>query len=78
MLHSQQRNGLFKVKGDWFTADTETETRVRSHVFICMLGAYLVWHLRHTWAPLTFTDQDRPTPADSVAPAWRLFSVLNS
>ncbi len=48
-----------------------TETRVRSHVFICMLGAYLVWHLRHTWAPLTFTDQDRPTPANPVAPAKR-------
>jgi transposase len=23
-----------------------TETRVRAHVFICMLAAYLVWHLR--------------------------------
>ncbi len=48
-----------------------TETRVRSHVFICMLGAYLVWHLRETWAPLTFTDQCRPEPADPVAPVKR-------
>jgi hypothetical protein len=48
-----------------------TETRVRAHVLICMLAAYLVWHLRAAWAPLTFTDQDRPDPADPVAPARR-------
>ena len=48
-----------------------TETRVRAHVFICMLAAYLVWHLRQAWAPLTFTDENRPDPADPVAPAQR-------
>ena len=48
-----------------------TETRVRAHVFICMLAAYLVWHLRQAWAPLTFTDENRPDPLDPVAPARR-------
>lgn len=48
-----------------------TETRVRAHVFICTLAAYLVWHLREAWAPLTFTDENRPTPTDPVAPAKR-------
>jgi Transposase DDE domain len=48
-----------------------TETRVRAHVFICMLAAYLVWHLRQAWAPLTFTDEHRPDPGDPVAPARR-------
>ncbi len=48
-----------------------TETRVRAHVFICMLAAYLVWHLRQAWQPLTFTDPNRPEPADPVAPARR-------
>jgi hypothetical protein len=48
-----------------------TETRVRAHVFICMLAAYLVWHLRQAWAPLTFKDEHRPDPADPVAPAQR-------
>jgi hypothetical protein len=48
-----------------------TETRVRAHVFICMLAAYLVWHLRQAWAPLTFTDEQRPDPVDPVAPARR-------
>jgi hypothetical protein len=48
-----------------------TETRVRAHVFICMLASYLVWHLRQAWAPLTFTDEHRPEAADPVAPAQR-------
>jgi len=48
-----------------------TESRVRAHVFICMLAAYLTWHLRRAWAPLTFTDEDRPEPIDPVAPAQR-------
>jgi hypothetical protein len=48
-----------------------TESRVRAHVFICMLAAYLVWHLRQAWAPLTFTDEHRPDPVDPVAPAQR-------
>ena len=48
-----------------------TADRVRTHVFICMLAAYLVWHLRKAWAPLTFTDEHRPDPTDPVAPAKR-------
>ena len=48
-----------------------TETRVRAHVFICTLAAYLIWHLRQAWAPLTFTDEDKPEPPDPVAPARR-------
>jgi DDE family transposase len=47
------------------------ETRVRAHVLICMLAAYLVWHLRQAWASLTFTDETPPAPADPVAPAPR-------
>jgi hypothetical protein len=48
-----------------------TETRVRAHVFLCTLAAYLVWHLRQAWAPLTFTDEQRPEALDPVAPARR-------
>jgi len=47
------------------------EERVKAHVLICMLGCYLTWHLRRTWAPLTFTDENPPTPPDPVAPATR-------
>ena len=48
-----------------------TQSRVRAHVFLCALAAYLIWHLRQAWAPLTFTDEQRPDPADPVAPARR-------
>jgi hypothetical protein len=47
------------------------EERVKAHVLICMLGCYLTWHLRRAWAPLTFTDENPPAPADPVAPARR-------
>jgi hypothetical protein len=47
------------------------EERVKAHVLICMLACYLVWHLRRAWAPLTFTDENPPAPADPVAPARR-------
>jgi len=40
-------------------------------VLICMLAAYLTWHLRRAWAPLTYTDEDPPLPASPVAPARR-------
>ena len=36
-----------------------------------MLGCYLTWHLRRAWAPLTFTDENPPAPANPVAPARR-------
>jgi hypothetical protein len=45
--------------------------RVRAHIFLCMLAAYLTWHLRHTLAPLTFTDENIPPRPDPVAPAQR-------
>src|SRR5258708_1202862 len=38
------------------------EERVKAHVLICMLGCYLVWHLRRAWAPLTYTDENPPPP----------------
>jgi hypothetical protein len=47
------------------------EKRVRSHVLICMLAAYLTWHLRQAWAPLTYTDEEPPAQANPVAPARR-------
>ena len=47
------------------------EERVKAHVLICMLACYVVWHLRRTWAPLTFTDQEPPEQDNPVAPASR-------
>jgi hypothetical protein len=47
------------------------EERVRAHVLICMLAAYLTWHLRQAWAPLTFTDENPPEQENPVIPARR-------
>ena len=51
------------------------EKRVKGHVLICMLAAYLLWHLRQAWAPLTYTDEEPPVPASPVAPARRSASA---
>ncbi|MGH3211685.1 MAG: IS1634 family transposase, partial [Trebonia sp.] len=45
--------------------------RVRGHVLPCMLAAYLTWHLREAWKPLTCTDEEPPAQASPVAPAQR-------
>ena len=51
------------------------EKRVKAHVLVCMLAAYLTWHLRQAWAPLTYTDEEPPAPANPVAPARRSASA---
>ena len=51
------------------------EKRVKGHVLICMLAAYLAWHLRQAWAPLTYTDEEPPHQANPVAPARRSASA---
>jgi len=45
--------------------------RVKAHILLCMLAAYLTWHLRKALAPLTFTDENIPQTNDPVAPAQR-------
>jgi hypothetical protein len=35
------------------------EGRVRAHVFLCMLGYYLEWHMRRCLAPMLFDDTDK-------------------
>jgi hypothetical protein len=47
------------------------ERRVKGHVLIGMLAAYLTWHLRQAWAPLTCTDEEPPQQANPVMPAQR-------
>jgi len=49
------------------------EDRVRSHIFLCMLAYYLLWHLQRAWRPLLFADEvDAPsTHISPVAPAKR-------
>ena len=53
------------------------ETRVRAHLFVCMLAYYLEWHMREAWRELTFADTELEAKAtrDPVAPARRSASA---
>ncbi len=47
------------------------EDRVRAHLFLCLLAAYLRWHLEAAWAPLLFRDEEPPGRAHPVGPPGR-------
>lgn len=47
------------------------EDRVRVHLFLCFLAAYVRWHLEQAWAPLLFWDEAPPARTDPVAPPER-------
>jgi hypothetical protein len=47
------------------------EDRVRAHLFVCLLAAYVRWHLEVAWAPLLFRDEAPQERADPVAPRER-------
>lgn len=55
------------------------ESRVRAHIFLCMLAYYVQWHLREAWRPLLFSDEDQhaKTTRDPVAPATRSHAALD-
>jgi len=52
------------------------EDRVRAHLFLCFLAAYVRWHLEQAWAPLLFRDEAPPARTDPVAPRARSASAL--
>jgi hypothetical protein len=45
--------------------------RVRAHLLVCLLAAYVRWHLEAAWAPLLYRDEVPPERADPVAPRPR-------
>src|SRR5262245_8017100 len=49
------------------------ESRVRAHIFLCMLAYYVEWHMREAWRELLFADEDQAAKAtrDPIAPAQR-------
>jgi hypothetical protein len=52
------------------------EDRVRAHLFVCFLAAYVRWHLEAAWAPLLFRDEAPLPRVDPVAPPERSPSAL--
>ena len=49
---SSSATGIRKQIWKWL------HTRVRAHVFLCMLAYYVEWHMRNKLAPLLFDDHD--------------------
>ena len=49
------------------------ESRVRAHIFLCMLAYYVEWHIKEVWREITFADTelDLKLTRDPVAPAQR-------
>lgn len=47
------------------------DERVRAHLFLCLLAAYVQWHLQHAWAPLLFREEAPSIRLDPVAKAER-------
>ncbi|HUV96733.1 MAG TPA: transposase [Acidobacteriaceae bacterium] len=54
------------------------ETRVKAHIFLCMLAYYVEWHMREIWRELLFADEDlkRKPRRDPVAAAQRSEAAL--
>ncbi len=54
------------------------DTRVRAHIFLCMLAYYVQWHMIEAWRPLLYADADQhaKTTRDPVAAAQRSASAL--
>ena len=55
-----------------------TESRVRAHIFLCMLAYYVQWHMQEAWRELLFFDEDQEArrSRDPVAPAKRSAKAL--
>jgi transposase len=56
-----------------------TAERVRAHILLCLLAYYVEWHLRQTWEPLLFEDEELALDRnrrDPVAPATASKSAL--
>ena len=53
-------------------------SRVRAHIFLCMLAYYVEWHMVNAWRPLLFADEDLEAKEhrDPVAPAQRSKGAL--
>ena len=52
------------------------EDRVRAHLFLCLLAAYVRWHLEAAWAPLLYRDETPPARTDPVGPRGRSAGAL--
>ncbi|WP_366510724.1 hypothetical protein [Moorena sp. SIO3F7] len=55
------------------------ESRVKSHVFLCMLAYYVEWHMKQALGPILFEDEDdTPMDWDGVTPVKRSKKALGT
>ncbi len=54
------------------------ESRVKAHIFLCVLAQYVAYHMLEAWRPILFSDEDQAAKKtrDPVAPAARSESAL--
>jgi hypothetical protein len=50
--------------------------RVRAHLFLCFLAAYVRRHLEAAWAPLLFRDEVQPARTNPVGPRERSAAAI--
>lgn len=55
------------------------DSRVRAHIFLCMLAYYVQWHMMEVWSPLLYGDEDQKSKdtRDPVAPAQRSQAAMH-
>lgn len=53
-------------------------TRVKAHIFLCVLAQYVIFHMLEAWRPLLFCDEEQAAKKtrDPVAPAKRSTSAM--
>lgn len=54
------------------------ETRVKAHIFLCLLAYYVEWHMKQLLAPMLFNDEEKgQVNTDGVAPTKRSQKALS-
>jgi transposase len=54
------------------------ETRVRAHIFLCMLAYYVQWHMLEAWRELLFSDEDQEAKLTRSCGTCRAFASSDS
>lgn len=54
------------------------KTRVKAHIFLCLLAYYVEWHMKQLLAPMLFNDEEKgQVNTDGVAPTKRSQKALS-
>ena len=70
---NRQQKRIFKRNADLQVRPVfhYSASRVRAHVFLCMLAYYVEWHMREAWREQRFADTDSQAAPGRAAIRWR-------